>query len=192
MAKSNQPLPGRNAPCPCGSGKKFKRCCRYMMTTFSEEAPSPRRRLPLAIGLVMVSALLLVGSLVYYAGWVAPRTPEAWYYDEANNRHWHAGHGHWHQGPPPPEHRESGGADEASEQADRPALDGPGFGWQPQQPPAEAPEPWYYDEANNRHWHAGHGHWHQGPPPPGVGSQPAHEDAGDHRDDGGEGERGEQ
>lgn len=22
-----QPPPGRNAPCPCGSGKKFKRCC---------------------------------------------------------------------------------------------------------------------------------------------------------------------
>jgi hypothetical protein len=21
------PRPGRNAPCPCGSGKKFKRCC---------------------------------------------------------------------------------------------------------------------------------------------------------------------
>lgn len=22
-----QPQPGRNAPCPCGSGKKYKRCC---------------------------------------------------------------------------------------------------------------------------------------------------------------------
>ena len=21
------PTPGRNAPCPCGSGKKYKRCC---------------------------------------------------------------------------------------------------------------------------------------------------------------------
>ena len=21
------PLPGRNDPCPCGSGKKFKKCC---------------------------------------------------------------------------------------------------------------------------------------------------------------------
>jgi len=21
------PRPGRNAPCPCGSGKKFKQCC---------------------------------------------------------------------------------------------------------------------------------------------------------------------
>lgn len=29
ILKLNQPttLPGRNAPCPCGSGKKSKRCC---------------------------------------------------------------------------------------------------------------------------------------------------------------------
>lgn len=32
-------------------------------------------------------------------------------------------------------------------------------------PAAETPEPWEYDEANNRHWHPGHGHWHAGPPP---------------------------
>ena len=24
---SNRIIPGRNAPCPCGSGKKYKRCC---------------------------------------------------------------------------------------------------------------------------------------------------------------------
>lgn len=27
LAKSMQPKVGRNEPCPCGSGKKFKRCC---------------------------------------------------------------------------------------------------------------------------------------------------------------------
>ena len=26
------PKPGRNDPCPCGSGKKFKRCCIESMT----------------------------------------------------------------------------------------------------------------------------------------------------------------
>ena len=26
-AQSLQPKIGRNAPCPCGSGKKFKKCC---------------------------------------------------------------------------------------------------------------------------------------------------------------------
>lgn len=25
--KRSRPLPGRNDPCPCGSGKKFKHCC---------------------------------------------------------------------------------------------------------------------------------------------------------------------
>jgi len=24
---SNQPRVGRNDPCPCGSGKKYKKCC---------------------------------------------------------------------------------------------------------------------------------------------------------------------
>jgi len=24
---SGQPRPGRNDPCPCGSGKKYKKCC---------------------------------------------------------------------------------------------------------------------------------------------------------------------
>ncbi len=27
VAKSMQPKVGRNEPCPCGSGKKFKKCC---------------------------------------------------------------------------------------------------------------------------------------------------------------------
>ncbi|WP_262495735.1 SEC-C metal-binding domain-containing protein [Paenibacillus sp. B2(2019)] len=26
--KSAKPLPGRNDPCLCGSGKKFKSCCQ--------------------------------------------------------------------------------------------------------------------------------------------------------------------
>jgi uncharacterized protein YecA (UPF0149 family) len=26
--KRNPPRVGRNDPCPCGSGKKFKKCCR--------------------------------------------------------------------------------------------------------------------------------------------------------------------
>ena len=26
-AKRSEPKVGRNAPCPCGSGKKYKKCC---------------------------------------------------------------------------------------------------------------------------------------------------------------------
>lgn len=29
-------------------------------------------------------------------------TPRPWHYDAANDRHWYAPHGHWHDGPPPP------------------------------------------------------------------------------------------
>jgi preprotein translocase subunit SecA len=25
--RRNEPKVGRNAPCPCGSGKKYKKCC---------------------------------------------------------------------------------------------------------------------------------------------------------------------
>jgi hypothetical protein len=30
-------------------------------------------------------------------------TPPAYYYDAANDRYWDPEHGHWHDGPPPPE-----------------------------------------------------------------------------------------
>ena len=35
--------PGRNSPCPCGSGKKFKKCCGFEITPAEEElfAPMP-------------------------------------------------------------------------------------------------------------------------------------------------------
>ncbi|MBT8485618.1 MAG: hypothetical protein HKO59_12610 [Phycisphaerales bacterium] len=38
-------------------------------------------------------------------GSVAPDilNPKPWQYDPASNKHYHAGHGHWHDGPPPPE-----------------------------------------------------------------------------------------
>ena len=31
---------GRNSPCPCGSGKKYKRCC-YAKDSVKHEAPEP-------------------------------------------------------------------------------------------------------------------------------------------------------
>jgi len=32
----------------------------------------------------------------------------------------------------------------------------------------QTPEPWEYDQANDRHWDPSHNHWHDGPPPQGV------------------------
>lgn len=33
--------PGRNSPCPCGSGKKFKKCCGFEVTPAEEELFAP-------------------------------------------------------------------------------------------------------------------------------------------------------
>jgi uncharacterized protein len=44
-AQTGQPWPERNAPCVCGSGKKFKRCCKlhYEVLTQSSRAKSAHR-----------------------------------------------------------------------------------------------------------------------------------------------------
>lgn len=82
------------------------------------------------------------------------QTPEPWYFDSVNNQHWHAEHGHWHPGPPPaPADRVA--AAPAPVQIPPPVNTG-----------AATPEPWFFDAANNQHWHPAHAHWHPGPPPP--------------------------
>jgi len=153
----NELTTGRNDPCPCGSGRKLKQCCRYIENT---EGGSWRRKAQVALCVLLVGALAGLAIMWRTSPEVSgspgalttagpqsttqpSSTPQPWEYDAANNRHWHAGHGHWHDGPPPPA---SGG------------------GNAPGSPPT--PQPWEYDAANNQHWHAGHGHWHDGPPPP--------------------------
>jgi len=92
-------------------------------------------------------------------------TPAPWEYDAENDRHWDPAHGHWHDGPPPPE---------VSPEA-------PGTPVEPVEPPdsAQTPRAWEYDAENDRHWDPAHGHWHDGPPPTGV-------DTPDPRDSGGQ------
>ena len=34
---------GRNEPCPCGSGKKFKKCCLNATKLGARRAPTPER-----------------------------------------------------------------------------------------------------------------------------------------------------
>ncbi|HVR34377.1 MAG TPA: SEC-C metal-binding domain-containing protein [Methylomirabilota bacterium] len=156
----------RNDPCPCGSGRKFKKCCMNKET--HAEKPNPGRRIP--YGWIAVVALTAIALAVVFSipksgpsgdGNDVPASPPpagpppAWYYDEANDRHWDPGHGHWHDGPPP---------------LNRSSSPDPGTGtvMPPPEQPLEGPTPdaWHYDEANNRHWHPGHAHWHEGPPPP--------------------------
>jgi hypothetical protein len=48
------PRPGRNDPCPCGSGKKFKHCC----------ASKKDRLSPALIALLVAGAVLVVIVIV--------------------------------------------------------------------------------------------------------------------------------
>jgi len=53
--------PGRNQPCPCGSGKKYKHCCGG--ASAKPSALKPRKPLYIAIGIVLVLASV-VSALV--------------------------------------------------------------------------------------------------------------------------------
>ena len=48
------PSPGRNDPCPCGSGKKFKQCC----------ATKKDRMSPALIAVLVAAAVLMVFVIV--------------------------------------------------------------------------------------------------------------------------------
>jgi hypothetical protein len=39
----NEKTPGRNAPCPCGSGKKAKKCCLAAIKVLASVPPQLRR-----------------------------------------------------------------------------------------------------------------------------------------------------
>ncbi len=74
---------GRNEPCPCGSGKKYKNCC--------EGKSTPRKTLFSQILLVLLgfAFILLVISIVdeFYSADPDGAGPD---------RVWSADHGHWH------------------------------------------------------------------------------------------------
>lgn len=72
---------GRNAPCPCGSGKKYKRCCAL-------KANKTSLQLRLAIGLV---AICLIGGLILIFSSVDDLEPGA-----PPGRVWSPEHGHFH------------------------------------------------------------------------------------------------
>ena len=176
----------RNAPCPCGSGKKLKRCCGDAQPAAADK-PAGKSQKPLTRILLLVALVLAVFwiTLEVRENWMnradetATESHAPWEYDEANDRHWHAEHGHWHDGPPPqgavpsptdglPAGRLPMDDGLAGGSRFGPIQTGPNSGApQPQglPPGVPTPEPWYYDRGNNRHWHAEHGHWHDGPPP---------------------------
>ena len=71
---------GRNAPCPCGSGKKYKRCC----------ALKPQHKTSFG-GWVMLSAVALM--LAAGAGIMLTSLDDE---SAGPARVWSEEHGHWH------------------------------------------------------------------------------------------------
>jgi len=73
---------GRNEPCPCGSGKKYKLCCA------NKQQNTPVR----ALLIRAVIGLMLMGGLV-----VALTSLDDFSSDQAGPRRvWSEEHGHWH------------------------------------------------------------------------------------------------
>ena len=122
----------RNAPCPCGSGKKYKRCCGMKRTRMS------RWVLALGGGAVILASGLWFGKPLLsgdggQAGGSQPPGPAP------PGKVWSPEHGHWHDITPtatPPT------SPQTSQQTSRPIP----------QPPGPAPE--------GKVWSPEHGHWH--------------------------------
>ncbi len=72
---------GRNEPCPCGSGKKYKRCCALKVNQTSWQ-------LRVVIGLV---AVCLLGGMIIILTSIDDVQPGG-----AAGRVWSPEHGHWH------------------------------------------------------------------------------------------------
>lgn len=59
MTHSQSP-PGRNDPCPCGSGKKFKQCC---LGKKAEAAQGEKQVLPIVLAVIAVVLGIVVGVM---------------------------------------------------------------------------------------------------------------------------------
>ena len=80
--------------------------------------------------------------------------PQPGQYDAATDRHYDANHAHWHAGPPP-----------ANPITSPLGSNSTSVGQVPAPPNIPNPQPWQYDAATDRYYHADHAHWHGGPPP---------------------------
>jgi hypothetical protein len=78
--------PGRNAPCPCGSGKKYKQCCEGREITASNF---------LTKWIVVIVISLLALGLIGFVTQLARQDQNA----ATPRRVWSAEHNHWHDVP---------------------------------------------------------------------------------------------
>ena len=181
MTQPSTNTPSRNAPCPCGSGKKSKRCCGVALPAKkATEEVSARQPWLLVVGLLGVIAIAVYtvsqNLPAVLSGTAKPppagiSSPRPWQYDAASDQHWDPAHKHWHDGRPPVS---AGGANvRPPVSAAKNAPSTPTTGSvqaAPTRPPAPSvgigatPKPWQYDATKNRVWDPVHQHWHDGPP----------------------------
>lgn len=76
--------PGRNQPCPCGSGAKYKNCCLGVESWYGDWSLST-----LVVAVILIAALVL-GALSFFGdgGGGQPDCPPG--------QVWSAAHGHCH------------------------------------------------------------------------------------------------
>jgi len=133
---------GRNDICPCGSGKKFKKCCGAVDTAVEDTASR-------FFGVAAVAAgLMLVGGLFVWA--------KALFFDApSSTKVWSAEHGHYH---------DASGAE--------PSAGGAGKVWSEEHGhyhDASGGELAAGGAGAGKVWNEEHGHFHdavQAPPPP--------------------------
>jgi hypothetical protein len=131
---------GRNEPCPCGSGKKYKNCC------VGEQSRRASRQV-----LILVAVVAAVAA----AGVIPSLLPEKKETPAAAARRqprpgkvWSEEHGHWHDAAAP-----VGGAPISPAMTPLPpAAQQQQNTFRKPQPPGPAPE--------GKVWSPEHGHWH--------------------------------
>lgn len=74
---------GRNQPCPCGSGQKYKKCCVQNI----EKTPIGMRIM------ITVVAVFLISGLVVFLTNIDDHDPSA---SPGPGLVWSEEHGHWH------------------------------------------------------------------------------------------------
>jgi uncharacterized iron-regulated membrane protein len=74
---------GRNNPCPCGSGKKYKNCCLHKSERFSWS-----QKLLMAF----LALVLITGSVAAVVQWQSHEF-------DGSGRVWSEEHQHWHPAP---------------------------------------------------------------------------------------------
>ena len=74
------PRPGRNDPCPCGSGKKFKQCCAS-----KKDRWSPALIAVLVVGAVL-AVIVIVSSVRRSSNSGMVWSPEHGHYHDASGR----------------------------------------------------------------------------------------------------------